>query len=73
MSTDSAALEAELAEAKAALRDLTTGVLVTGTEYDGHSTKFARTSETMLRRRIRELKRELGISTSGSGSRRVSF
>lgn len=73
MSTDNAVLEAELAATKAALTAKLTGGMVTEVDYDGHSTKFAQTSEVALRRRIRELQRQLGISTSGPGSRRVSF
>ncbi|WP_027237841.1 gpW family head-tail joining protein [Leisingera caerulea] len=71
MSIDREKLEAQLAEAEDALHRLLTGGQVTEVDYDGHGTKFAKPTETGLRRRINELQRKLGRSRLGS--RRVSF
>jgi gpW len=73
MATDTAVLEAQLAEAEAALHKLMMGTKVVKIGYDGADTEFSRTSVPELRRYIATLKRQLGDTSVRPGSRRVIF
>ncbi|WP_146592214.1 gpW family head-tail joining protein [Puniceibacterium confluentis] len=73
MAIDTATLETQLSEAEAALHRVMTGDSVTVVGYEGHRTEFTPVDESRLRRYIQSLKRQLGQSGSGSGSRRVIF
>ncbi len=59
-----AAKEATLAKLEKAYDDYIAGEVATTVSYDGYSVTVNRTNLPMIRRRIRELKRELGQTVS---------
>ena len=58
--TDTAQLEANLAEAEAALHQLLLGEKSVSIEYEGHKTTFQATSQAKLEAYIHKLKVQLG-------------
>lgn len=70
---DTATLEAQLAEAEAALHKVTTGSGIVRVEYDGGMTEFSRTNVPELRRYIQSLKRQLPDYSGRVGSQKVIF
>ncbi|SEP28523.1 gpW protein [Salinihabitans flavidus] len=69
---DEATLQAQLAEAEAALHALMIGEAVVEADYEGHRQKFTRARAPELRRYIAVLKRQLGQDVARM-SRRVVF
>ncbi|MEQ8829563.1 MAG: gpW family head-tail joining protein [Alphaproteobacteria bacterium] len=68
MTQDKATLQKWLNDAEAALQELTTGLRPVTVAYGGNSVTYTAADETALRRRISELRMQLGL---GSGRRPI--